>query len=814
MKIIKTALVCMGLAVLPFTADAIVAKRDVRTVTQPDGSTLRIKVVGDEYMHFTTDEDGNLLCLDANGFYTYGEIAADGAVIPGNQRVGQSSAKPSVIKLKDLDFKDIALKRNIAERRMQTFMPFGQNVANKVKAKAPQTGIGLNSSTFPLTGSPKALIILVEFSDKSFTLSNPANYFNDMINGENFTQYQGTGSALKYFKDQSGGKFAPSFDVYGPVKLSKSYTYYGQNDRNGNDMHPDEMVTDAIKQLDSQVNFAQYDTDGDGLIDNVYVFYAGQGEAGYGGENTIWPHSWDVRAAGNYTRVDGVYVGHYACSNEWENGKPDGIGTFVHEFSHVMGLPDLYTTDYGSAYYLTPSEYSVLDYGPYNNNSRTPPNYGAYEKNALGWYEPMIIDGPMNVSLESIDTGQFGLIATSKNTEFFLFENRQLEGWDRYIPNHGMLIWHIDYNSTVFNSNTVNNNASHQYVDIEEANGKANSSNKTTMRGYTFPGTSKNTSFTASTTPAMKTWGGVGIDLPITEITEADGIITFKVAGGAVGLSTPEPEADVLATTQERSFTASWDAVKGATDYILTVYAGEGNLFEEISNAFDSDATTGWTASQMGYYTTDGNYGAASPSFKFSSNNQTLTSPELPGEATKIEFWSKGQSSKDTYLTIEGDVDGQWVKIADYTPKSNQAETAVIEDLPEGVKQIRFTMHKSTGNIAIDDIVISCTGSVTILSDYNGISTNGQTTYVVDKLKDDETKYYFTVQATDGKNFSEVSAPVYVDVPRSTGISSIFESNDATVEYYNLQGMPVSNPMPGTIVIRRQGNTTSKILIK
>ncbi|MDE6392135.1 MAG: hypothetical protein K2L59_02545, partial [Muribaculaceae bacterium] len=194
---------------------------------------------------------------------------------------------------------------------------------------------------------------------------------------------------------------------------------------------------------------------------------------------------------------------------------PDGIGTFVHEFSHVLGLPDLYTTVYNNSY--TPGEYSVLDYGPYNNNGRTPPNYSAYERWALGWMTPDKYETSGSVELSNLaDSNMAFVVPTEKETEYYLVENRQQTGWDKYIPGHGMLIWHIDYVKEIFDDNVVNNTPTHQYVDLIEANGKKN---EKYASGHTFPGTSNITSY------SFKSWSGTPCGVELNDITESDGII-------------------------------------------------------------------------------------------------------------------------------------------------------------------------------------------------------------------------------------------------------------------------------------------------
>ena len=324
------------------------------------------------------------------------------------------------------------------------------------------------------------------------------------------------------------------------------------------------------------------------MVDNVFIFFAGEAESSTGIKNQVWPHTFFLSYASGVDVVhDGVKLDRYACSNEWnvprdmfgrplpgDPGRPDGIGTFVHEFSHVMGLPDLYTVSYNSAF--TPGPWSTLDYGPYNNNGCTPPNYSIFERYALGWLQPREITSAANVRLDEISRNQGAIIPTPKPTEFFLFENRQQTGWDTYIPGHGLLVWHIDYNDNVWISNTVNTTVNHQHVDIEEADGM---SSEETRADDAFPGSLGRTEFNDNTIPSMLPWTGRSLGLPISEITErADGVVTFKVAGGRPDVKVPVANAATDITPG--SFKASWSPSDEADcNYALSVYTrtGAGN---------------------------------------------------------------------------------------------------------------------------------------------------------------------------------------------------------------------------------------------
>lgn len=557
-----TLAIAFGLAGC-FMADAVPAKLGLREVAQPDGTTIRAELAGDENFHYYLSEDGLPLFPDATGALRYVRLGATGEVEFSPMKaesspLRRSAAARSYVSGVDPEAVVDALYRYVSLR------------PGVRRSALAQSGLGRFSGNFPRVGDIPALVFLVEYKDVKFTHPNPAQYFGDMINKEGFSEYGGTGCAREYFIQQSGGKFRPQFEVYGPVTLPENRSYYGGNDMYGNDRNPEQMLVDAAKLLDSEVDFSKYDLDNDGYVDNVFIFYAGQGEASYGSAETVWPHSYELEVVGKAIKLDGKTLSRYACTNEWEQNRPDGVGTFIHEFSHVMGLPDLYRTT-GSAYY-TPDSWSVLDYGPYNNDGCTPPNYSIFERNAMGWIEPRLLDGPAGINLEEIGASNDGcIIQTEKETEFYLLENRQQVGWDKYLPGHGMLIWHVDFVQSVWNRNTVNNTQSHQYVDLIEAGGVANSSYEDNLRTYPWPGTRNKTSFTSTTSPALKSWAGRAIDVPITEIFEdADGVISFKVCGGPIDLGVPQGLRGE--GREDGAALLSWEPVEFAKTYLIDLY--------------------------------------------------------------------------------------------------------------------------------------------------------------------------------------------------------------------------------------------------
>lgn len=511
-KLILSSLI----ASMALSASAVPAKRGPYRSFNADGTEITVQRVGDENGSWFLDMDGNLLMSTERGF-EYARIEADGSL-----------------------------------RRSEAPVKFSRSL---LPAKAPLTSVTASAigrfpgTAFPSTGKQKALVVLVEFQDTKFKLGDKAHqYFYDMLNKEGFSEYNGTGCAHEYFLEMSGGNFDCDFDVYGPVTLANNYKTYGANASNGGiDPNAYKMVVEACDALDSTVDFSQYDRDNDGYIDNVFVFYAGEGEATAYPENSnlIWPHAYDVSYFGRWT-YDGKILGSYGCTNEWQteyeqtgwnkvelvDEYPDGVGTFVHEFSHILGLPDLYLTDedeLGSNEqgYFTPGEWSVLDYGPYNNNGRTPPAYSAFERNALGWMtlEELTAETETGKLSHIEESNHAYSITNPKNAnEFYLFECRKRSGWDKYIPADGMLVWHIDYDTNRWAQNTVNNKGSHQYVDLIEADGIAEKMYRN--GGDCFPGTSKVTEL------STKWWNNTSTGLKLSEITlNADKEVTFTVSG-------------------------------------------------------------------------------------------------------------------------------------------------------------------------------------------------------------------------------------------------------------------------------------------
>ena len=427
--------------VITMTMMAVPAKRGVwKTLKLQDGTEVRAQLVGDEFGACWRGVDGKNYVKSGDSF-----------VILNSEIAKRSNAR-----------KEMALKSR----------------AKRLKANVTRRAAGNRSA---LTGDKKGLIILVNFLDTKFQTSDAETQalYNNVANTQGYSDDNGfSGSVADYFKDQSRGVFNLTFDVVGPVTVSKKAEYYGENDaETEQDKRPAEMVIEAVNLAKSKVNnWQQYDWDNDGEVDQVMIIYAGEGEASGGAESTIWPHEYSLAAANYYgegsgpvTVATGLTVNTYAVANEvmaevndW-TGLPTGkynymgIGTICHEFSHCLGLMDMYDTAYGGNFGM--DAWSLMDQGSYNNGGFTPCNYTSFEKTQIGWITPEELTTAKSVTaMKAWNAADecYRITNPGNANEYYLLENRQQEGWDAYVPNSGLLILHVDFDEEIWDYNLAN----------------------------------------------------------------------------------------------------------------------------------------------------------------------------------------------------------------------------------------------------------------------------------------------------------------------------------------------------------------------
>ena len=459
MKTLKQLSLIIYLMLYSLTTWAAKAESIPVQVRQADGSVITVILRGDEHINWYTTLDGVLLVQGADNNYYIGKVEKSGNLIATKQlaheALTRSQAERNLIAKQDKD-KFFAYVNKIAEESENAY-------DNSPLTRGPIIDSGYGGVTyFPHTGSPKALVILAEFQDTTFTIRDTKKVFtNYLMNEGHFTetpygQYMNYKGVRGYFKDCSYGKFTPTFDVVGPVKLPKPQAIYGagKNDR------VDLLIADACSAVDGTVNFADYDANGDGKVDLVYVIYAGHSANVTGNKITdIWPKSGTVNISNTF---DGKSIRRFGVSNELaglENKAKDketinGIGLFCHEFSHTLGLPDIYA-------YRTPAEdqddqgmeyWDIMDGGTGVRGGRIPTSYLAWEREVMGWMKIDELKKDSSIeNLKSIDNGgkAYKIVNPNDSNEYIVLQSIQKgpwnQGWGDGTYGKGLLAYRVSY---------------------------------------------------------------------------------------------------------------------------------------------------------------------------------------------------------------------------------------------------------------------------------------------------------------------------------------------------------------------------------
>lgn len=652
----------------------------------PDGSTVTVRLYGDEFFSYMLTSDGYHLTELADGFlyyYTPG-IETKGAVAvrasdPRRRTAAERSYVNSLRSGVDNNF--LEMGRQAAEIRRATM------TVNKEGEFAPfMSRATKNSSTRALAAS--SLVVLCQYKDVKFQASSTKKAFENMLNQKGYSVNGAIGSARDYFSDNSFGVYAPTFDVSEIVTLDNDMKFYGEQQGKTNDIRPREMIREAcVKAAAAGTNFAKYDYDNDGNVDNVFVFYAGYNQAEGGGVNTIWPHRWVLYpgpgATDQRVTLNGKVVDDYACTSELKGAGGltlCGIGTFVHEYGHVLGLPDFYDTDYevngeGEGLY----DISVMCAGGYNDDGNTPVHYNGLERYMVGWNEMKDIkNAPEKLKISPINLlegNDVWKIETGNPGEYFYLEARQSSKWDKSLSVGGLLIYHIDRSknpvggasaASRWESNSLNTIASHQCARIIESVGGL------TQRGnhgnMFYPGSNGKTTFLPGNY-GFKAWGGALPSIGLSGITQTDGTVQLRVVKelDLTVLSGTVTDAEGMPIVGVKVSIVEVDQdISSSTDNVMRFVAPsavKATTRADISYSASTDASGKYTATNIPYgnyrvtYVRD-NYDSHVEMLEANTKAQTIDvtlrrfTPEL---LSQIKWWTTGP---DSYLDMNQSI---WV---------------------------------------------------------------------------------------------------------------------------------------------------------
>ena len=564
MKKIITLLVSVLLATSSF---AIPAMRMWRSFKQADGTILKVMTVGDEHFNYALTED-NIPVLPHKGSYYYAHIE-DNQLVPSSVLAHDKALRKGKEELVAAAIQQVRQLQKQQEMHVNS-KPFGE-------------GLGMTWE-----GKKKGLVILVEFEDVAFRIPNDVKtlrprekdvktLYENMLNKVGYTNDNGAiGSVHDYFLDQSNGKFDLTFDVVGPVKLKHPHKFYGERTANMNDANAPQMIIDACNAIQGQVDFSKYDWDDDGEVEQVYVIYAGEGEATGGKPSTIWPHKYSLTDAGlDALTFNGQTINTYACSNEIIRAKVNeksriyysGIGTICHEFSHCLGLPDFYDTRGGSN--IGSGRFDLMCGGSYNGGPESlinvyggtgigtvPAGYDAYEKAYMGWLKPITLgDEAVEVkNMKGLAEGgdAYFLYNPDTKNEYYIFENRTPHRWDAELPGHGLMVFHVDFDAYSWRMNNLNAASAqrHPRFTIVSADGRLDHD---TQNSDPFP-TDLNNSLTKSTDPRLSFYTNYNVSSQagVKQIVRNnDNTISFSYMPlkAATGINTLSVDREQLAET-------------------------------------------------------------------------------------------------------------------------------------------------------------------------------------------------------------------------------------------------------------------------
>ena len=825
----KRLLITMtALMLVTITMMAVPAKPGAKKkVTLKDGTTVELSLKGDEHFSFYVDAAG----------------------VPCKLRNGE---------LVQLTKDEVAEQWTAQKQKRQAI----SNTTNRRANRVGEAGI--------TTGTQNGLVILLQYQDVKFQNDSLTtnSIYKRFFNEEGYKENGNEGSVRDYFMKQSYEQLTINFDVVGPYTTSRKMEYYGAQytDESGNihhDTYPATMVREGVDAAEKDgVDFSKYDWNNDGNVDQVFVIYAGYAQAQGADENTIWPHEWVLAGEGKSVKYDNVWINTYGCASELMDNSGsvmDGIGTACHEFTHCLGLPDMYDTagnNYGMAYW------DVMCAGSYNDDSRSPAGYTAYERWFSGWMEPTELKEltRINDMKPLMEQPEAYVLYNEKNrNEYYMLENRQPVSFDKGLDGHGLLIYHVDYSQSAWAQNTVNTVANHQRMVIVAADDDYNDYSPKSRAGDIWPGTTGNTILGNQTTPAAILYnanidGSKLLNKQVDNIketpTDVSGVNTISFV--ACRPEVPVPAADeATEQVEDNSVTISWPNVEGAVGYevewttkdkapktpeealryefTFEKFKSSSSSFTDISSKLSTydNRFKGWkgeklytspkmlqigTTNAAGYLQTPTSGTLEVPS----SSNMTVAIGAESGADGGVsgvvdfmyassgdEYWTPDPNSKtfevvdkDTVLLYYNDVRADFFNLKISPEKRMYINCLKIYDGIWTAEQLGF----KTAAAQVSRRAVS--------TDIYPTTTNSITMPVdVSKL------YFYRIRSVGEEGvYSGWSNEKTFDL-EPTGIQSISMKveSDNNVRYFDLQGREVGPATKG-LLIRKQGNEVKKVI--
>lgn len=859
--LVLTVIVCRGYA--------IPARPVPVAVVQPDGSYLNVCLIGDERFHFKTTEDRMPIVQGDDGSYYYaiikGEHLECSKILAHNNNERSHEENEYVNSNREKLIVHVEALRD-AELRQEIHW-------SDTRRSSTTRSVGQPTS---YQGKKKGLVILVNFANLSMVTEDCHDEFYQQFNQIGYCRNNHIGSVHDYFYDQSYGVFDLAFDVVGPVTVSREYAYYGANSSwsSRSDIHVGQMISEACRLANEEINYADYDWDGDGEVDQVYVIYAGYGEASGAPANTIWPHEYSLTGCaysgdgdGPLT-LDGVKIDTYACSCElagYSEKKMMGIGTACHEFSHCLGLPDFYDVKYNGGFGM--ESWDIMDSGGYNGpdrNGEVPCGYTAYERWFAGWLSFTELNEMERIKdMPDLGTAPMSYIIynNSNHDEYFTLENRQNTRWFEYVNTsrncHGLLITHVDYSARAWLTNSVNTNSEHQRMSIVPAdndygfyyndgvNERYVPSNEE-LEGDLFPGSCGITEFTnishinvGGRLFNQNDDGTFYLNKPITNIKEAaDGLISFDFMGG---IYVPKPHSISAETEESNAFVVHWD-IDGEVDSFeieaaeirkktplesLMVSENFANfLTEPGSDDGKMDLSTylnsytqinGWSGKRI--YTS-----AVGAKIGNSTDSGHLMTPFKESHSNNITVKLAVQFLEDTTTPIKLSLISERNDTVSSCTIANshekQSYVYTFLDIEKGYYAVNIqgdepfyisSFSMFDGEFSENDLSItSMIGLITPVEKYL-VSGITEKTYKFANLKAKEFQY--RIRAEKDEAFSQWSEYNTIKLDGSNGIANRMYNSNSKVKIYNLNGMKIENVNKGGLYIFDYGTHKKKIVI-